>query len=267
MLSTIATVALAGLASASLTTRQAGLSNCGQPDSSQCQEAQDTYISAICSPNNASGAYDMNAPCNQVLVLTSECIYGSQGLVAIISEGNKGPAGIGSENAVPFSNDTQRDCICESHFFDALSGCNDCWRGHGASFDLYLPVTAITSVSSSYCAVSNSPTLGFGDMLYGYVTQSPSTTTTASNSAVSTFSDAIGNDTAVSKYFTPSVTGTAAWSVAQATQSTQNTASASLATSSGQIVPTAVSSGLAMGRLGRADWIVMAAVAGLAAVA
>ncbi|KAH9828179.1 hypothetical protein Tdes44962_MAKER02542 [Teratosphaeria destructans] len=200
-----------------------------------------TYLQSVCMPLNSTSEPDLSAPCWQDYAITYECAYGSPGLSAALENANTDGYGI-SDDAVPLSNETQRDCVCSSQFFAAIEGCSECYKAHGASEDDNPAYAAATSVlesfSSSYCAVTNTPTVGLADALYELVTASALTASVETAAETSTFSDPIGNSTAVSLYWTPSVTGSAAWYVAEATE-TAGSETASVRTSAGQIVATA----------------------------
>lgn len=239
----------AATASANIFRRQV---NCSNPNSFQCEQEILSYLTEVCIPTNATGGPDFNAPCVATRLIEVECMYGSRGIDFLL--GNNDPnSGSFSEQSPPLlSNTTQRDCLCESQFFDEVQGCLDCYTAHGGgdAFGEVINTKQLSSMSSSYCAVTNTPTQGLAEVLYSLAP----TTSSPSSAATSAFSDPIGNKTAVSYYFTPSVTGSAAWYVAQATMSASNvtaaggsgasTTSMSVFTSNGQIVPTAGVSGL-----------------------
>lgn len=135
------------------------------------------------------------------------------------------------------SNSTQRLCVCQSQFWSLLNGCLACYVAHGAGPNNGLgsvSKSSLSSLSSAYCAASATPSQGLFEVVY-----SLAPTNAVAPSATSSYSDPMGSKTEVSYYYTPSVTGTAAWMVAQATGMSM----ASFTTTnimSGQIVPTAV---------------------------
>ncbi|KAK5118901.1 hypothetical protein LTR62_000112 [Meristemomyces frigidus] len=264
---TLALAATTTTTTASLLPRQPE-ANCTDPSSYECQQSQTNYLVSVCLPDNSTGFPDLNAPCNQVSAITAQCVYGAAGL-GVFTGDSSAYTSLDNEQDIPMlSNDTQRACVCESQFFSALQGCNDCYKAHGGSIDGSGPGTGaldpvfLASASSSYCAVSNTPTVGFADVLYGYATGNfASAMATEMASVTSVFSDPAGNQTAVSVYFTPSVTGSGAWVVAQATEtagSNNGTTAASgssnsgpsLATSNGQIVATQAAASSTAGRSG-----------------
>lgn len=213
------------------------------------------YLTEVCLPTNASGSPDLNAPCAAVQLITAECVYGAAGLQQIAGGTDPESSYRFEGDASTLDNSTQRTCVCESQFYNQLVGCNDCYKAHGAppsGINGYLSEDFLHSASSSYCAVTNTPTAGFADVLYAYATGSYASSIVAAAStasSTSSFSDRLGNRTAVSLYFTPSVTGSAAWVVAEATESASTgstsgsgsviSLSMSTMTSDGQIVATA----------------------------
>ena len=248
---TLLTLGLAAASSASLFKRQY--------DDYEDQTAD--YLQQVCYPSNATGYPDFNAPCVQTQLISIQCLYGAAGLQSLLSTGdddeNSNNNSNDEEDMPMLSNSTQRECVCQSQFWAAANGCNDFFKAHGASAtdeDLTLDPSILASASSSYCAVTNTPTVGFDMFLYSIATdvQTSNTDSAASTASSSTFSDPIGNQTAVSLYYTPSITGSSAWVVAQATSSVSNNTVASgssgsgsasstesLATSNGQIIATA----------------------------
>jgi len=229
--------------------------------------AEESYISGVCAPVNATGQPDLNAPCNQALAIELECVYGPVlGLEVFFSQyvTTTSPSGFQStgDSDLPTdlmqSNATQRDCMCSSQFWSALNACSTCRTAHGDVLDAGLdasqdvPADLLASLSSTYCAASSTPTLYLGDFFYSWGTaHQPSTLQT---SIPATFSDPLGvNKTAVSLYYTPSVTGTPAYVVAASTGSVSVSDTEtitlvtfpSLKTSNGQIVATAVANNAA----------------------
>jgi hypothetical protein len=260
---TVLSLGLAASASARASSsllKRAGFSlNC-DPNNFECQRREMIYFTEICMPTNETGFPDFNAPCNAVSAIELECIYGASGLATWLAElQGSTDSSYGIDDSTPMlSNTTQRDCICQSQIFNGMTGCTDCYLKHGMSQADYanegpaFEPSLISSFSSSYCAATNTPTLGFQDVAYNIAsTFLTATATDVSSSALtSTFTDPLGNNTAVSLYFTPSVTGTAAYVVAEATVTPSNgtvtsgsSTSESVATNSaGQIVATAAAS-------------------------
>ena len=230
------------------------------------------YISEICMPLNTSGYPDMDAPCNEVVAIELQCLYGPDpGLAAFYSAFSNGSQSSSTSSSNPVdvddhqqaqtheeasampaqqSNATQQVCICESQFWNMLDGCTTCQRRHGSSDIVnFLGHGYIAHMSSAYCAASATPSLDFTNFLASYVNpvSLPASIKTAAH-AVSTrpFSDPLTHRTAVSDYFTPSVTGSVAWIVAEqsGTAGTSGPGTFAVAnTVSGQIVPTGTTGG------------------------
>ncbi|KAK5115805.1 hypothetical protein LTR85_009399 [Meristemomyces frigidus] len=245
---TLLALYLSAATSASLLGRQV---QCSDYTSEDCLEREAEYLEEVCMPTNATGYPDFNAPCVAAQAITAECIYGAAGLSELTGGSGNDPT---QEEPAMLSNSTQRDCICESQFFAETLACEDCYEAHGATDEGYVAASVISSISSQYCAVTNTPTLGLADVLYSYATATSQSSSASADT--SSFLDPIGNKTAVSYYFTPSVTGSAAYIVAQATESASTSGiasgsassgsgsslSTSLHTSDGQIVATASAS-------------------------
>lgn len=215
------------------------------------------YLDNICIPHDPNtGLPDANAPCMASSAIFYQCVYGvdvfnmtdgSSNSKRQVSDpppdGNPDNDGSSSDDDDPSdlteqTLSAQRTCICESQFFDQTAGCMDCFKAHGGVENVdYIPLASFTALSSSYCAASTTPTAIF-EHYYNAVMTEPSASASATP-----ISDPIGNKTAVSLYFTPSVSYPAAYSIAQPTVSASgiNTV-VSYTTSnvvSGQIVPTA----------------------------
>lgn len=265
----IVLIALAAAANADILRRQQAQNDCSQANSSASLDcaslATADYLMGVCQPYNGNGQPDMNAPCNQMAAITVECVYGASGLQLVQNALSSSPGSASStsdQNFTPLDNGTQRICICESQFFPAYTGCSDCFTAHGApdisgdSINGQVSQDVISSASRSYCAATNTPTLGFYEAFASVaanVYQTSSIGLTAQDTSTSSFSDPIGNSTAVSYYYTPSITGSSAWVVAQATESASNgtasgpTSGSASSTplntnSAGQIVQTTASS-------------------------
>jgi hypothetical protein len=225
MFHTAILIASAIVSSASLLKRQDYICS---PLGSNCDS---DYLDDICTPTNTTGNYDFNAPCNQFLAVEAACEYGANGLALLTEHGAIDPT------TPSFSNSAQRDCLCQSEAIDLLNGCNDCFVRHGGL--ALIPNDLVTSASSSYCAVTNTPTYGVGEWFGALTSAARSRVSTVT----STFSDPLGNNSLASLYFTPAVTGTSSWLPAQATENPSNnretgSSAIPLATSNGQIVAT-----------------------------
>jgi len=191
----------------------------------------------------------MGFPCHIAHLIQFECVYGAEAGSSIFQELFKET----SPTKNPRGEDEQRICICESQWFDELVGCGRCEYIHGGGPNplAYLGDSAVSSMSSSYCAVTATPTLGLVDYYHEWIGGSlaPSWLKSMISAASSQFNDLLSTDytlpspyglgstirTAVDYYFTPSVTGTNAWKVAEITNSAGSTV---WRTADGQIVDT-----------------------------
>ncbi|KAF2723734.1 hypothetical protein K431DRAFT_282826 [Polychaeton citri CBS 116435] len=206
----------------------------------QLSDSAEDYLASICLPTSSTGEPDPNAPCNALYALELGCIYGpesAQGYLSNCEGASASGAYCSATDGSRQDNATQRACACESQLFPEYDACMLCYKAHGAGDDDFIPSSLMRSASSSYCAATASPTLGLAEYLYAVVTSAypsyASTTPYSAEETFATFSDPIGNKTAVSYYFTPSVTGSVAYAVPAETNLS------SLNTESGQIVPTA----------------------------
>lgn len=206
-------------------------------------------VQAVCFPNSTTDATkaDPNAPCNAYVFMQSECIYGTDnGLKAAQDALNsvwRSPLRKRDAGPPQLSNDTQRQCVCQSQIFDAFKGCQACINKHSSGAALPADVLPggilpgndqMDALSKSYCAVTATPTAGFGEELYGLVSDVPGEQTTSVSTTL-TVSDPLGNKTDVSLYYTPTVTGKAFWCPAIPTGSPF--------TSNGQIVAATTATG------------------------
>lgn len=173
------------------------------------------------------------------------------------------------------SNATQRDCICMSQYFDQSAACKECYKRHGYAqlsrdgingginqADSLMDARVQQMFSSSYCAATNTPTAGFAREVRSFPPAQEPTTTNPWNGyatdipnayessieeaadATSTrlFIDPLANETDVSLYYTPSVTGSAVYVVAEAAGTAGDFGPGTLSTTKvvdGEIAPTA----------------------------
>lgn len=256
---TILALALPVFTTASLFARQSASdpspSDQSGPDSALNNETN--YLYSVCLPTNDTGYPVFDAPCNAIQAIEAECMYGSAGLPFALSlSSSYGSNEANTPNEL--DNSTQRDCACQSQLFIELQGCLDCFKAHGAPSEVlagFPQSSDVTSLSSSYCAASATPTLDLGDVFVQAVATNTSDMVSATASSTS-YSDPVGNVTDISAYFTPSVMGSSVYAVAQTTDTPSNstsmasgsaasssggstTKSASVQTSNGQIVATA----------------------------
>ena len=224
--------------------------------SSDGGNSSSSYLAGVCMPVNATDFPDLSAPCNAFSALTTECMYGPDAFLELLhnatTQGADDPDNSDDGQQMQ-SNVTQRACACESQFWPQLQGCMSCYQKHGGQLGSdYFPQAYIASMSSAYCAASSTPTAGLDEFLFEWTQEKvPSSILSAATaSATSSFHDPIGNNTAVLSYFTPSVTGSAAWVAAEATATGTGSSAGqitSLNTVSGQIVPTASAASVASG--------------------
>lgn len=213
------------------------------------------YLDNICIPHDPNtGLPDANAPCMASSAIFYQCVYGvdvfnmtdgsSERRRQVSDPPSDGPSDDDDgddDDLLEQTSSAQRTCICESQFFDQTAGCMDCYKAHGGVENVdYIPLASFTALSSSYCAAGTTPTANF-EHYYNAVMTEPSTSTSASATPIA---DPVGNKTAVSLYFTPSVSYPAAYSIAQPTVSTTGGKSTIVSYTSsnivsGQIVPTA----------------------------
>ena len=194
------------------------------------------HIDQVCSPKHSSHQPDLSFPCNAVELITFECMFGPvDGLRAYKKWNTANSVQHMKPKLVGQSPNLQRICACESQFFDQIKGCGACALAHGATAEGgFTKPEDIASASSSYCAVSATPTTD----LLNYMLHWGAYNLSSSSSSSSTYSDPLGSSTAVSLYFTPAVTGAAALQVGALTNSAGSTIQTSINTSKGQIVPT-----------------------------
>jgi hypothetical protein len=176
----------------------------------------------MCSPPTDNAGFNLTFPCNQYDIIKTQCYYGRT-----FDEVWNSTAGdfIKNKGWTPQSPLNQRLCSCESQFFNTLAGCNSCYQSHGAGLGR-LDEAEVSSMSSSYCAATNTPTVGLDKMISEYY-HSPKVSSML-NSAISAattspYSDPLAGSTAVSYYYTPSVTGTAVFNIAGVTHGAKPT--------------------------------------------
>lgn len=163
------------------------------------------HLEAACRPTTDRG-YDFNAPCNAVLAIQYECMYGPVGgeIIRAAPEDMDSIAGDGDgPDEQPF--EAQRICFCQSQFEDMTAGCMKCLESHGgAKGEDWYGMDTITPALEKYCDANTPATEGFNTFFFNAVEGD----TSSDASSTSAFSDPIGTATDVSLYsFTPSVTG------------------------------------------------------------
>lgn len=171
----------------------------------------DDYLEEVCEPADESGMRDWSAPCNAVISIQYECMYGAAGAKLIREPASETDDQTGDDDDGPPEqpNDAQRVCFCQSQFADQIAGCMKCHEAHGGvegsdwfSGDLIDPAV------KQYCNASKPADQSFASFFFDLVSPENGTTTDSPAASTSAFLDPIGNKTDVSLYFTPSVTGT-----------------------------------------------------------
>lgn len=199
----------------------------------------------LCQPKNSTGSPDFSAPCNVIIALQTQCIYGPQAAdyVALSKDDDRWNDAADWNTQPP---ETQRDCLCQSQFFDQLSGCQKCYEANDSNFFEYAAAFVgmergfASYVEEDYCAASATPSVGWGEFVFSAaVAASP---TGSASSPASTVTEVTATETDVSLYFTGSVPGSSVWSISQPTPVSGNVTYTSLNTESGMIKPTAVAS-------------------------
>ncbi|KAI5367795.1 hypothetical protein Slin15195_G029280 [Septoria linicola] len=221
----------------------------------------DAYLTSVCMPTNSSGYPDFDVSCNAVAAIQAQCIYGA-GYLDVLSEfygsslkedkrkraaadssGDDNDPMVDNRIAPEQSNETQRVCLCESQFWDQISGCLACYKAHGGDMasEASVPKSALTSASSAYCAASATATAGLADYLFAFINNFSTTSASRPTGTASVrFRDSIGNKTEVSYYYTAAATGTAAWSISQPTNTSGSASYTTTNIVDGQIRPTNV---------------------------
>lgn len=204
------------------------------------QEDQfNAQIQSVCLPHNSSDMLDFNAPCNALRAIQAQCMIGSDGLKYLNPQHADE---YDDPDQLPV--ETQRACICQSQHTDMMIGCFACFKEHGSTnVEFVTTPDKIHSFMEDYCD-ADKPARDYANAIIELAPEDEddtSSTTSSASSAATTFTDPIGNTTDVSLYYTPSVTGTAAYIPAVPTpeSSGANATYTSTSTSDGQIVPTA----------------------------
>lgn len=200
---TIFALALASANAAELTKRQGSDAN--------ISSELDDYLSDVCEPADRSGNRDWSAPCNAVISIQYECMYGAAGAKFIHSpaQGNDAQHGDDDDKLPEQPDEAQRICFCQSQFRDQIVGCMKCHKAHGGvEGSDWFSESLIDPAVQEYCNASTPADQSFGNFFLEHVPLNNGTTTESAVAQTSTFSDPIFNKTDVSLYFTPSVTGT-----------------------------------------------------------
>lgn len=139
------------------------------------------YFNEVCAPFNSSVGWDPKFPCNLWNTIYLDCI------------------GVDPEANLTFAQ--QQACFCANPWADAYQGCTDCALAHGVPA-LAPPIepSAMRSWTSSYCSAT--ATAKFDDEL-----DSVFPTTITWSNLPTTWTDPIGNKTAVSLYLSTPTAG------------------------------------------------------------
>jgi hypothetical protein len=229
----------------------------GLPEESPEQVAEAKRLAEACYPGFSEQKIDFTAPCAAIQVIQAECVWGPEAGEWIKNQLGKPPSSDGpefiSEDWEQQPLDVQRACLCSSQYSNLALGCGACFESRGvelADMVVYMATSNATTVQEfekMYCAADVEPTLdnrveAFDILLgqdYDYTKPRPTASATAS--------DSLGNATAVSLYFTASVSSAYTVDMPTASSSASQTHAnawytyTSLSTSDGLIVPTAMS--------------------------
>jgi hypothetical protein len=200
--------------------------NCTEnPYTSFCLGLELIYLNEVCAPPTSNTSLDLTFPCNQNNVLYNECVFGRTFAEVWNTTSGEWVKDLG-EGWTQQSIGNQRLCACESQFFPTLVGCTECWQAHGSNVEAF-NATAASSISSSYCAASATPTVGLEKVMAAFYNGSAADALSGGDAkatySVSAFSDPLKGSTAVSYYYTPSVTGTAVFGIAGITKGAEAT--------------------------------------------
>lgn len=200
---------------------------------------------------------DWTAPCPAMQAVQGQCTWGPEALEWLQKRIMSKTEYYIPDTWIPQPPKIQQACYCSSQWADVVVGCAACYEAHGGSKEfssmsmLTSNATAMREWSAQYCDANLKPTAdSFSDAMYKALGMSDDVPDNGTDSwdteSSSTLSDPLANATAVSLYYTASVSS--AYVVAlptassSANQSHSNAwyASISLQTSDGHIVPTAV---------------------------
>ncbi|KAM0722444.1 hypothetical protein Q7P37_001885 [Cladosporium fusiforme] len=178
-----------------------------------------------CSPQwNETDTPDLNTPCNAYFAIVNKCLW------------NLDPGESGDEDTEEQPAETQRDCLCQSQHNDQVAGCMACYKAHGGLEGVHwYDMDIIESGMNEYCKADAEPE-NYYDMVDALLESETPATATESW----TYSDPLADKTEVSRYYTASMTGSAALPAMPTPETSGGDISfASVKTSDGQIVPTA----------------------------
>lgn len=189
------------------------------------------HLLEACEPFNSTGHRSLDTPCGLEASIQMQCLYQATPYNASLPDYEfpfrKSPLA---------SNMTQRDCLCQTHVFDAIKGCSACNKAYGGRLGFgWEEEESYDSVRITYCAASSTPTLNFADFMRSAL-QSGHTNTVQETRCSVTSAPSM---TAASAYYIASVPLSIAGYVARLEGN--DTSYSSLYTSDGQIVPTPMS--------------------------
>jgi hypothetical protein len=215
-------------------------------------DSQQLY--SACFPGILNNQTDWTAPCPAMQAIQGQCEWGPDALDAvkrIINSQGSDTESI-DETWEMQPPELQRACLCSSQYEDMVLGCGACLAGYGLrqSTARRLGITSNATImsewSKQYCDASKTPTEDSFSEAFEIISGGDSEDASGSSSAASTTSSLISRSTAVSIYFTPSVSSAYIVALPTASSSANQThpnawyTYSSLSTSDGQIVPTAI---------------------------
>jgi hypothetical protein len=229
--------------------------NFPQDSPEEIEEAK--RIVATCYPGYFENKIDWTAPCAAVQIIQAECTWGPdarQKLQDMFGQTASGEEpGFLPEDWEQQPLDVQRACFCSSQYADIVLGCGACLATHGVELDVmasYIATsntTAVEEFTKMYCDADMDPTSDNAPAAFDVLLGQRENYAVSVSAAPSTASDSLGTATAVSLYFTPSVSSAYTVDMPTASSSADQThpnawyTYTSLSTSDGLIVPTAVS--------------------------
>lgn len=189
------------------------------------------HLLEACEPFNATGHRSLDTPCGLEASIQMQCLYQTSPQNASLPDYEfpfrKSPLA---------SNVTQRDCLCQTHIFDAIKGCSACNKAYGGRLGFgWEEEESYDDARSAYCIASSTPTLNFADFMRSALETGHTKTVQETRCSVTS----APSMTAASDYYTPSVPLSIAAHVARLEGN--DTSYTSLFTSDGQIVPTPLS--------------------------
>lgn len=234
-------------------TLQSASPNDGDTDE---DEGGSEQLYAACFPGILDNQTDWTAPCPAMQAIQGQCTWGPDALDAVkrIVDSQGSETDLIDETWEMQPPDLMRACLCSSQYEDMVLGCGACLAGYGLrqSSVRRLGITSNATImnewSKLYCDASKTPNEDSFSDAYEIISGGADDGDDAfdSSSASSTVTASVSRATAVSIYFTPSVSSAYIVALPTASSSANQThpnawyTYSSLSTSDGQIVPTAV---------------------------